>query len=1150
MQPTLFKPVYIPYHTQFKLIEQSHSNCIYQSICTSDSIHSPKIPCIERKQSSITSEDHCLTRLTPRNLRLANLIEIDNTQRNKRFLSNNEEHDISKLRGEKFNILQGLFIQPFLHYTEVLVIVTDINISVVDISGNDFIIFPPFIHQIDNIQVTKGCFIKDTNCFYLISTQTLYCFEVVKRDPSSLPLSVYRPSTTFYLYPKLINKIEFAKEIIGIFPFDQSVLISFIDNTFTSSTQPNSGFKIQNGQMDMTVEDIDVTSLIISSECTSMIYRRNDMTIVFAGLVEGSCLPIIKSTFILPTNIKSYIISETYYFALIDEDNKILIYQYSPLNFTCHKVKIIQKSIYCNIDTNTFTPKIQFLPNNNLIIQCNGLSTIITPNGIVINSIEEEGNYLIDSNCCRLFKIPLFHSQLIVNETKLMNTIEMNDLAIQYTSTTINIITNTIHSTKKVYSFIIPQELLCKYFYSIQSISVYPINDTYLFILKQPQSLVLFDSISSIQAVIPIDLCILNNTISWEFDKGTLILFQLSSSLLHILAYKYPNFTLPIYDSIEIIPPLENIQITKKHIKSSSTQNLKSNQFIDLSNSINSFGILLTNIKESFVYTLIGFPNQIGLLTWKIGYKNNLFTFQLIKSSSLIRNDSIDLHSSIPIQFTSSFSSSDYSSPKTTIILWSNFVVTLTKSDSKNPCEIINDSVHSISIPFKNILLVQQTGNVVIRHLDSLFYTFTIPVKLSLLITSPPYLTVLSPDFPSLQSQIQFSRPFSLKRGLSILSDSTEFSNSTSLISPSLPSPSSLSSSITPSISQGLINENEIIQPYNNSPGLIPLTTKDITMPLCEGLKEYNYLGEIMLVELTNGKGIKEIEEEFGNDTQIWENELAKCMCKVTEGYHDKKIGYTTYETVVNYISRNENSRKIILNASTLIKNEYWNELFEIVDSPIVIFIDCLEKEEYEDAIKCLLIIIECYNKPVALQYSIELIQTLFEKNTQLQLIPEIVSIFFKDINIIVSTEESAISNYLFELIKRCIYQLLERNSFEILYKFCEKDNPFLIKCFDVDSPPEIDILDGLKKAQYFVKLHSPQRVLSFGKILLENKHYTQTLLFGISSKLKALLIFDQSYYYLELLSNEFQYTNLELAELLKKYRDLSQNIQPSLLSL
>ncbi|EDR25911.1 hypothetical protein EDI_044670 [Entamoeba dispar SAW760] len=1066
------------------------------------------------------------------------------------FLNNNEEHDISKLRGEKFNILQGLFIQPFLHYTEVLVIVTDINISIVDISGNDFIIFPPFIHQIDNIQITKGSFIKDTNYFYLISIQTLYCFEIIKREPSSLPLSVYRPSTTFYLYPKLINKIEFAKEIIGIFPFDQSILITFIDNTFTLSTQPNSGFKIQNSQMDMTVEDIDVTTLNISTEGKFMIYRRNDMTTVFAGLIEGSSLPIIKTTIILPTNIKNYIISKSYYFALIDEDNKIIIYQYSPINFTCHRIKIIQQSLYCNNDINIFTPKIQFLPNNNFIIQYNGLSTIITLNGIIINSIKEEGNYFIDSNCCRLFKIPLFNSQLIINETKLMNTIEMNDFIIQYTSTTINIITNTIHSTKKFYSFIIPQELLSKYFYYIQFISVYSINDTYLFILKQPHLLILFDSISSIQAIIPIDLYVLNNTISWEFDKGIFILFQLSTSLLHILVYKYPNFTLPIYDSIEIIPPLENIQPIKKQIKSLSTQNLKSNQFIDLSNSINSFNILLTNIKENFIYTLIGFSNQIGLLTWKITYKNNLFTFQLIKSYSLIRNNSIDLHSSIPIQFTLSFPSSDYSFPSTIIILWSNFIVTLTKSDSKDPCEIINDNVYSISIPFKNILLVQQTENIIIRHLDSLFYTFTIPIKLSLFLISPPYLTILSPDFLSLQSQIQFNHPFSLKRGLSFLSDSNEVSNSTSLLSPNLHSPNSLSTSITPSITQGIINENEFNQSFNNSSGIIPLITKDITIPLCEGLKEYNYLGEIILVELTNGKGIKEIEEEFGNDKKIWENELIKCMCKVTEGYHDKKIGYTTYETVVNYISKNENSRKIILNASTLIKNEYWNELFEIVDSPIVIFIDCLEKEEYEDAIKCLLIIIECYNRPVALQYSIELIQTLFEKNIQLQLIPEIVSIFFKDINIIVPIEESIISNYLFELIKRCIYQLLEKNSFEILYKFCEKDNPFLIKCFNIDSPNEIDILDGLKKAQYFVKLHSPYHVLSFGKILLENKHYIQTLLFGISSKLKALLIFDQSYYYLELLSNEFQYTNLDLAQLLKKYRDLSQNIQSSLLSL
>ncbi|EDR25910.1 hypothetical protein EDI_044660 [Entamoeba dispar SAW760] len=82
MQPTFFKPVYIPYHTKFKLIEQSHNNCIYQNIYSSDFIHPLKIPCIEGIQSSLTIDNFYLT---PQNLRKANLIKIDNTQRNKRI---------------------------------------------------------------------------------------------------------------------------------------------------------------------------------------------------------------------------------------------------------------------------------------------------------------------------------------------------------------------------------------------------------------------------------------------------------------------------------------------------------------------------------------------------------------------------------------------------------------------------------------------------------------------------------------------------------------------------------------------------------------------------------------------------------------------------------------------------------------------------------------------------------------------------------------------------------------------------------------------------------------------------------------------------------------------------------------------------------
>ncbi|ELP90537.1 hypothetical protein EIN_019160, partial [Entamoeba invadens IP1] len=299
--------------------------------------------------------------------------------------------------------------------------------------------------------------------------------------------------------------------------------------------------------------------------------------------------------------------------------------------------------------------------------------------------------------------------------------------------------------------------------------------------------------------------------------------------------------------------------------------------------------------------------------------------------------------------------------------------------------------------------------------------------------------------------------------------------------------------------------------------------------------------GEMVLMMLTNGDGVKLVEEKFGNDKAMFEGELSKVTSRVTEEYHDKKVGFTTYETVINYINDKENSRKIILDAAYMSDKANWSGLFEIVDSPVVMFMDCLEKGEIKDAVKCIPIIKEIHSGAVALQYTLALIKKMIENEKELEKIPELVWMFTRK-EIVEGSgvgEGVELLRILRVLINKSVVILLRDCNFEALYKFCEKPNEVLGNVLKMEFRDEIDETDGMKNAENFVKLHPPQHVLFLGKALLENNHYIPTLLLGVASRLKSLLVFPESNSYLEELIDEFQYTNLDMANLIKKYREI-----------
>ena len=90
-----------------------------------------------------------------------------------------QTHDLTKLKCSNGKLLIGSFTQPFTHHIEAIVVVSESCLTVIEITGNDFVIYPPFVNKIPKIDLTKGCFLHETNQFYLLDKTSLYYFEII-----------------------------------------------------------------------------------------------------------------------------------------------------------------------------------------------------------------------------------------------------------------------------------------------------------------------------------------------------------------------------------------------------------------------------------------------------------------------------------------------------------------------------------------------------------------------------------------------------------------------------------------------------------------------------------------------------------------------------------------------------------------------------------------------------------------------------------------------------------------------------------------------------------------------------------------------------------------------------------------------------------
>ncbi|KAL7722558.1 RIC1 C-terminal alpha solenoid region domain-containing protein [Entamoeba marina] len=1100
---------------------------------------------------------------------------------------NFEKYQLSKIRANGVNLLTTTFEQPFDLHFEIIAIITDVSISIVSVTANEFTIYPAFIHHIQNIHLSHGFFLHNTSTFYLHNSSQIFCFSVDKRDPSSLPLTSYRPTTPFYLYPKQNQVITYNNPIENIYQFDNDILVSLTNGSFSMLNTPTNTFLIDNQQSNYP-EDIDPSFFSVSNDQQLVLYKSTSGNLICAFLLEGTSIPIIHNTVLIGNNFTHGVFAHSYYFAVVDVNFVIHIYQYSLIHRVCSHIKTIQPNTYSFGENVTSSPIVRFLPNDNILIQFNDCITVSTIDGIMTNMIHCNGNVVIDSNGCRLWESKIVDDVVIVQEYELINTIQQGYIFFQYTKNTISVIPDSIHTTKKLINFTIPQLVLKKKYHSIQKICIYPIQDTYFVVIQQSSCLVVFDFSTQLLKTIQIDLLTKKECIQWVFTKGLFTLIQIIAPLLHITVYKFPNFTTSVYDNLESIPQLNSSPYCGKFTfstdKLSPTYYIHPNEALykfdpshpikigddsiltqlddglslfqlttptnTNSNSnilqypeiqtINNENVLLVDVLDDMLNTLIISGKKMGFVTWKFVYRDSLFSIQHFKTYPIIQGELSTIQNSFPLNFKVLFCNDDTKVPKSLIIHWSNFLLTTTPIDTTKDTSILSENVHSFTFPFTKILMIQQPTKLIIRHLDYSFHSFDILTTLPLLTHSPPYIPIIVPPQPHIPSTPR-PKATALVPTYSFLSINETTHTPNALSKPTSPRTSFANSKLND------IYSSDLSSPFPTTPSVI---FEDISKysVICNGIKEYNYLGEIVLIMLTNNCNIKPIEEKYCDNEQ-WDQELSKALSRIVERYHNNAISFTLYETIVNYIIKQKNSHQILLKAACMIESDYYNELFEISDSPINIFYTTFHNNSFHDAFTCLSIIHECYGRENALQCATQLIKKLVSINEGHHIIPKTINLLFLEEQFTPSDEEIQLKRYLEILLKNFIHQLLEKNDYSTLYLLYQQQNPFLLSCFACDTLFEIDVVDGLKKAINFVKLNSFQVVLSFGKHLLQCHFYIHTLLLGISSKLKNLVVFDGSYYYLELLVNKFRYHDESIAHLIKKVQESAQTNQSTLLT-
>ncbi|ELP90538.1 hypothetical protein EIN_019270, partial [Entamoeba invadens IP1] len=789
------------------------------------------------------------------------------------FLDDVKEHPVGNLSSKNTQLVHGHFMKPNLDRIEVLIIVTETHLALVDVTiGDTFIVSPPLLHHIDNINLSCGCFAKESNTFYLV----MYSINGNKKDYNS----VYKFSITFKdqgLYATLQSRVQFTKHLVQIFPFDYDLLVGFEDSTFVMMSDTTKYFAIKNRQTRKN-EEINVETLQITKDESRMMYIRSDNVLVVSGLVPGSSMPIIQATNVINMEVDWYDVGVGIYFAVVDKEGKIVVFQFSQANYECHRVRNIQKNVFEEEKSN-FLPSVSFLPNGNIVAQIKEESVILSTDGIMMNRIKKTGKFISDSNGCRLWKAQWTgEDYLRVEEIRVVNIYESEEIGVEYSSTFITAIPSNLHHNKKLATCHIPSSVLRKCFFEIQYLQVYEMNGEFLVLLQQTHVLWVFNFDASILASIPIDPCCLNSCVQWCFIKNFLVIFQFFPTLVNISIFKYPNFNVQIFSTTEPIPPLTQIPQSKKftfftdQISPTYYVHPKENTFkFDITTPINAgdtdvfssldtmlalylelpqqnnvfyptseipnlYGVCLLSKNDDLISTFLHYKNRMGLIVWKVNLLNNMASITQVKCVEGIRGDTCDLRSSVPLKFVSIFGD-DKKSPLSTIVLWSNFVISLTRYNKNVPTEIIGDNAHSFVLPFFNILLIEQSNTVTMRHLDSLFYTFNIPIKKPLMLSNLPHLTIITAveEPPLFETQIsakpQPIRPSGVESDLNVsLNSSQNISQYNSLtqspgISPLTPvtpktpmSFSPIANTFVPLKTPNLLSDNEFISSLILSP--------------------------------------------------------------------------------------------------------------------------------------------------------------------------------------------------------------------------------------------------------------------------------------------------------------------------------------------
>ncbi|EKE39091.1 hypothetical protein ENUP19_0274G0004 [Entamoeba nuttalli] len=278
----------------------------------------------------------------------------------------------------------------------------------------------------------------------------------------------------------------------------------------------------------------------------------------------------------------------------------------------------------------------------------------------------------------------------------------------------------------------------------------------------------------------------------------------------------------------------------------------------------------------------------------------------------------------------------------------------------------------------------------------------------------------------------------------------------------------------------------------------------------------------LTLLHLLEGR-----KEEMSADT------LRELLIFSLDIFDKKEITKAEFKNLHNMFKEHFMYPILIVRVSRIIDNSLWPKLFSVTPSPIELFENVLKSGYQNEAAAFIRVIDVMMGREKALLSTLQLLE-----NVNVNLINDIVHSIYhgrtlENASDIEKKISSSIQNY---ITSKLAYELKEGNMDEV-FSIIGDSHPFIIMCLEGVQNKNVKLLQLHHSCYQLVKNHSVQECFNFGSLLLENQFYKHTILIGMHSQIKKLLVFPQSDELFDDVTNQLEPFDVEFCALMKKLK-------------